>query len=99
MDLENTTLSEVREKKRQILCDSIHMWNLKNYTNQSTHKTEPDAQMKKTNLESPKGKVQFSSVAQTCPTLCDPTNYSTPGKEKGRGQMINRRMGLTDMNY
>ena len=24
-------------------------------------------------------KVQFSSVAQLCPTLCDPMNYSTPG--------------------
>ena len=23
--------------------------------------------------------VQFSSVAQTCPTLCDPMDYSTPG--------------------
>ena len=25
------------------------------------------------------GTVQFSSVAQSCPTLCDPMNYSTPG--------------------
>ena len=23
--------------------------------------------------------VQYSSVAQSCPTLCDPTNHSTPG--------------------
>ena len=23
--------------------------------------------------------VQFSSVAQLCPTLCDPMNHSTPG--------------------
>ena len=23
--------------------------------------------------------VQFSSVAQSCPILCDPMNYSTPG--------------------
>ena len=23
--------------------------------------------------------IQFSSVAQSCPTLCDPMNYSTPG--------------------
>ena len=23
--------------------------------------------------------VQFSSVAQSCPTLCDPMNRSTPG--------------------
>ena len=25
------------------------------------------------------GSVQFSSVAQSCPTLCDPVNHSTPG--------------------
>ena len=25
------------------------------------------------------GMVQFSSVAQSCPTLCDPVNRSTPG--------------------
>ena len=23
--------------------------------------------------------VEFSSVAQSCPTLCDPMNHSTPG--------------------
>ena len=23
--------------------------------------------------------VQFSSVTQSCPTLCDPMNYSMPG--------------------
>ena len=26
-----------------------------------------------------KGSVQFSSVAQLCPTLCDPVNHSKPG--------------------
>ena len=26
-----------------------------------------------------KTSVQFSSVAQSCPTLCDPMNCSTPG--------------------
>ena len=25
------------------------------------------------------GEIQFSSVAQSCPTLCDPMNRSTPG--------------------
>ena len=32
-------------------------------------------------LEKPQvtGSVQFSSVAQSCPTLCDPMNRSTPG--------------------
>ena len=28
---------------------------------------------------SPKSQAQFSSVAQSCPTLCDPMNRSTPG--------------------
>ena len=27
----------------------------------------------------PMGSVQFSSVAQLCPTLCNPMNRSTPG--------------------
>ena len=27
--------------------------------------------------------VQFSSVAQSCPTLCDPMNRSTPGLRIG----------------
>ena len=27
----------------------------------------------------PLSSVQFSSVAQSCPTLCDPVNHSTPG--------------------
>ena len=30
-------------------------------------------------LRSPLCSVQFSSVAQSCPTLCDPMNRSTPG--------------------
>ena len=30
-------------------------------------------------LLSEKYRVQFSSVAQSCPTLCDPTNRSMPG--------------------
>ena len=25
------------------------------------------------------GNLEFSSVAQSCPTLCDPMNHSTPG--------------------
>jgi len=29
--------------------------------------------------DAPISSVQFSSVAQSCPTLCDPTNRSTPG--------------------
>ena len=29
--------------------------------------------------EAERGSVQFSSVAQSCPTLCDPMNRSRPG--------------------
>ena len=29
--------------------------------------------------EYPSSSVQFSSVTQSCPTLCDPMDYSTPG--------------------
>ena len=32
-----------------------------------------------TELKLPFSSVQFSSVAQSCPTLCDPMNSSTPG--------------------
>ena len=30
-------------------------------------------------LQSPSAVIQFSSVTQSCPTLCDPMNHSTPG--------------------
>ena len=33
----------------------------------------------KTRLPLQFSSVQFSSVAQSCPTLCDPMNRSTPG--------------------
>ena len=34
---------------------------------------------KKCNAKEWSSSVQFSSVAQSCPTLCDPMNRSTPG--------------------
>ena len=49
-------------------------------------KSKPANRMKHIYLYSSVGKestcnagVQFSSVAQSCPTLCDPMNHSTPG--------------------
>ena len=36
-----------------------------------------DKLLKKQNTKKPS--VQFSSVAQSCPTLCDPMNHSMPG--------------------
>ena len=35
--------------------------------------------IQKTKIWHPVPSVQFSSVAQSCPTLCDPMNHSTPG--------------------
>ena len=35
--------------------------------------------IQKTKIWHPVPSVQFSSVAQSCPTLCDPMNRSTPG--------------------
>ena len=32
-----------------------------------------------TSMQTSLSSVQFSSVAQSCPTLCDPMNHSTPG--------------------
>jgi len=66
---------------------------LKNDTNEPIYKIETDPQISKTNSGLPKGKcgwggiirslgltsVQFSSVAQSCPTLCNPMNRSMPG--------------------
>ena len=38
-----------------------------------------DSDLKKDNKQQYTGYIQFSSVAQSCPTLCDPMNRSTPG--------------------
>ena len=40
---------------------------------------EQNNQLKEINLEYSFSSVHFSSVAQSCPTLCDPMNLSTPG--------------------
>ena len=44
------------------------------YADDTTLMTESEEELK-----SPLIKVQFSSVAQSCPTLCDPMNRSMPG--------------------
>ena len=36
--------------------------------------------------------VQFSSVAQSCPTLCDPMNRSTPLTEMNRGLPVHHHL-------
>ena len=45
----------------------------------SHHVLEQESQVELWSFESGKGSVQFSSVAQSCLTLCDPMNHSTPG--------------------
>ena len=44
-----------------------------------THSQKNNATAKILSSKSLKLQVQFSSVAQLCPTLCDPMNRSTPG--------------------
>ena len=82
------------DRKGQISYDTAYMWNLKKDTNELVYETRIDPQTQKTNLWLPKGKgtinyeaginrytVQFSSVAQSCLTLCNPMNRSTPGPQ------------------
>ena len=59
------------------------MWNLKKETNEFIYKTETDSQTRKTDLWLPQGKgggrdKQGGSV-QSCLTICDPMDCSTPG--------------------
>ena len=57
LNLEITILSEVKpHRERQILYDSIYMWNLKNDTNELIYITKTNSQTQKTNLWLPKGK-------------------------------------------
>ena len=48
---------------------------------EESEKTELKLNIQKTKImaSSPISSVQFSSVAQSCPNLCDPTDCSTPG--------------------
>ena len=47
---------------------------------QGPHKATTEAHMPRAHaLQQEFSTVQFSSVAQSCPTLCDPMNCSTPG--------------------
>ena len=42
-------------------------------------KLEPITQSEVSQKEKHQYSIQFSSVAQSCPTLCNPMNCSTPG--------------------
>ena len=50
----------------------VAFWETRNF---NPHLPRPDHLFKTIQFSS----VQFSSVAQSCPTLCDPMNHRTPG--------------------
>ena len=84
MDLESHAEQIKSEREGEISYNIPYRWYLKrNDTNEITYKAEGGSQTEKTNLWSLGGRefssVQFSSVAQLCPTLCDPMNCSMPG--------------------
>jgi len=61
--LETIIISELSQTEKG---DITYMWTLKNYTTELIYKTETYSD-------------QIRSVAQSCLTLCDPMNHSTPG--------------------
>ena len=87
MDLEIVVLSEVSQ--RQISYDITYMWKLKQgykWTCGQNRNRVTDVENKLIVTEGKGGDWDwhrhyyiFSSVAQSCPTLCDPMNGSTPG--------------------
>ena len=50
MDIEIIILSEVRQRKTNIICYHLYVGSLKNDTGELIYKTEIDSQMQKTNL-------------------------------------------------
>ena len=75
------------ETERQIQYNITYMWNLNYDTNELIYET--DSQAQRIDLWLPRRRgvggmnwefgIQFSSVAQLCPTLCDSMDCSTPG--------------------
>ena len=94
INIESVIQSEVR-KKKQTSYINAHMWNLQKWywrthlqEQRCRHREQTLNIMGEgeagTNWESiidiyTLSSVQFSSVAQSCPTLCNPMNRSTPG--------------------
>ena len=74
-------IREYSMKFRQYLNININIQRLtKSWFFQETVKTNfCQGKPKQTNKTKTTESVQFSSVAQSCPTLCDPMNRSTPG--------------------
>ena len=62
-------------------CTSVSLQNPSDYTfwGRYSHFTDEETKTERNQVGSDTSSVQFSSVAQLCPTLCDPMNRSTPG--------------------
>ena len=74
MKKERMPYKEIIQRKKKKHSDRNGKLNRKNNKiGENSEKTKYEGQ--KWTLSS----VQFSSVAQSCPTLCDPMNRSTPG--------------------
>ena len=58
MDLEIIILSEVSQRKTNIIWHHLYVESQKNDTNELIYKTETDSQTQKTNLWLPKGKAE-----------------------------------------
>ena len=57
--------------------EDSHLGGNQNLT--STHELFVFEEVQLSTVHQPEHSVQFSSVAQSCPTFCDPMNPSTPG--------------------
>jgi len=83
MDLE--VVMKEASKKQKDKYRIIYMRNLLKMLQMNLSiKTQTESQIQKTNFCYQSGErrsVQFSSVAQSCPTLCDTMNRSTPDGE------------------
>ena len=82
-DLEMIILGELSQTKTNIIVYHLQVEsNFLNYTNELIYKIETDLRdIKNKRITDFKNKltVQFSAVAQSCPTLCHSMNRSTPG--------------------
>ena len=65
--------TEVQWKKMNV-CTNVHSEIVTNLSDTMCASSGPTRR-----IHLRRGMVQFSSVAQSCPTLCDPMDHSTPG--------------------
>ena len=77
MDPEGSMLTEVRE--RQISNGFIDKWNFKQTTGTHRYREQTGGSKKQVDKTGETVQFSFSSVAQSCPIICDSMNHSTPG--------------------